>query len=108
MHKRSILAAVLVACISCGTAVADEVVQVRIIDYRFEPAELTVQVGTTVRWNNAERRTSHSILFLGEDGFESERIFPGEHWDHRFDQPGIHVYGCGPHEEMRGTVVVIE
>jgi plastocyanin len=93
--------------LACAQAVAAEsVVEVRIIDYRFEPAEITVPVGTTVRWTNGERRTSHSILFLGTPVLESERIFPGEYWERRFDVPGTHEYGCGPHPEMHGQVTV--
>jgi plastocyanin len=92
--------------IGCAQAAAAEVAEVRIIEYRFEPAEITVVAGTTVRWTNAERRTSHSILLLGDSTLESERIFPGEHWERRFDLPGTYEYGCGPHPEMHGRVIV--
>jgi plastocyanin len=95
--------------LACAQSVSGEpVVEVRIIDYRFEPAEITVAAGTTVHWTNAERRTSHSILFLGATRLESERIFPGEHWERTFDVPGTYEYGCGPHPEMRGRVTVSE
>lgn len=112
MLRSGALRAVVLQCmmaVACGTAwAAGPAAEIHIREYRFEPAELTVKAGTTVRWLNAEKRTSHSILFPGEDGFESERIFPGEHWERRFDVPGVHVYGCGPHPEMRGTLVVEE
>lgn len=83
-----------------------ETIEVTIQDYRYEPAELTVRAGTTVRWLNNETRTSHSILFTGPDGFESERIFPGESWERTFDKPGVYTYSCGPHPEMHGIVTV--
>ncbi|MBH9552101.1 cupredoxin domain-containing protein [Inhella gelatinilytica] len=79
-------------------------VEVHIRDMRFEPAELRVPVGTTVRWINREKRTSHSVLFA--DLPESPRFFPDEHWERRFDQVGAYPYVCGPHPEMRGRVVV--
>jgi plastocyanin len=96
-------------CVAAAQAGGEpKTVDVRIIDYRFEPARLEIEVGTTVRWINAERRTSHSILLHGAHGIESERIFPEEHWEHRFDAAGVYTYGCGPHPEMHGEVVVVE
>lgn len=82
--------------------------QVEIKDYRFVPETLTVKAGTTVRWTNAERRTSHSVLFPQEANLESERMLPGESWKRRFDKPGRYPYTCGPHPEMKGLVIVTE
>lgn len=77
--------------------------EVVIRDHRFEPAELRIRAGDTVRWVNHEKRTSHSVLF---PGLESERLLPGEHWERRFDKPGRYPYACGPHPEMQGLVIV--
>ncbi len=82
-----------------------QVVDVAIRDYKFDPAEVVVKRGTTVRWTNHEKRASHSILLAAPVG-ESERMFPGESWQRVFDAPGTHDYSCGPHPEMRGKVVV--
>jgi plastocyanin len=95
----------------CGLALplrsrAGGVVEVTILDYQFTPAQLTVKVGTTVKWVNAEKRTTHSVLFTGPGGFESERFFPGESWQRTFDQPGSYPYSCGPHPEMKGQIDV--
>ena len=87
-------------------ASAAEVATVQVRDNRFEPAVLRVRAGATVRWVNAEKRTTHSVLFTGDGGFESERFFPGEHYERRFDQPGRYAYSCGPHPEMQGVVEV--
>lgn len=81
-------------------------VEVGIKDYRYHPPKLRVKSGTTVQWTNQEKRTSHSILFLGPQGFESERIFPGESWRRTFAEPGRYAYSCGPHPEMQGVVEV--
>ena len=85
---------------------AERIVEVAIRDYSFQPAELKIRVGTTVRWTNQEKRVSHSVLFTGPEGFESERMFPGESWQRRFDKPGTYSYSCGPHPEMHGTIEV--
>lgn len=80
---------------------------VRIEKYTFIPAEITVPAGTTVRWLNAEKRTSHSVWFETEGLEESPRLFPGEVFERTFDQTGRHEYRCGPHEEMHGVVIVV-
>jgi plastocyanin len=83
----------------------DEVV-VEIRDYKFHPQKLLIKPGTTVRWINAEKRTTHTVRFSGPGGTESERLFPGEAWTHRFDKPGYVAYTCGPHPEMTGEIDV--
>lgn len=80
--------------------------EVGIKDYHYHPHELRVKAGTTVKWVNQEKRTSHSILFTGQGGFESDRIFPGESWQRTFDRPGRYEYSCGPHPEMKGVIEV--
>lgn len=85
---------------------AQQTVEVVIQNYRFEPAEVRIRVGDTVRWINQEKRTSHSVLFSQDQGGESERFFPQETWQRRFDTPGRYPYSCGPHPEMKGVVEV--
>lgn len=89
-------------------AAVAQTVDVSIQDYKYLPATVKVKAGTTVRWINNEKRTTHSILFTGAGGYESERIFPGESWQRKFEQPGSFPYTCGPHPEMKGEVIVIE
>lgn len=91
---------------SAGVFAQTATVDVGIKDYRYDPPAVRVKAGDTVRWTNHEKRTSHSILFLGPQGFESERIFPGESWQRVFAAPGRHEYSCGPHPEMKGVVEV--
>jgi plastocyanin len=88
------------------SAFAQQTVEVTIQDYRFLPAEVRIKAGDTVKWVNREKRTSHSVLFAAENGLESERMFPQEHWQRTFAKQGSYGYRCGPHEEMRGLVVV--
>ncbi len=87
-------------------ALAQQTVEVTIQDYRFSPQEVRIKAGDTVKWINREKRTSHSVLFPAENGLESERLFPGEHWQRTFTRPGAYSYRCGPHEEMKGLIVV--
>lgn len=86
---------------------ASQTVEVLVDDYKYQPAELSVKAGTTVRWVNGEKRTSHSVIWLGpEGGFESERFFPGESYERKFEKAGTFPYACGPHPEMKGVVIV--
>ena len=90
------------------SALAENVVEVRIEGYKYQPAEVSIKVGDSVRWSNHEKRTSHSVVFPAEGGLESERMFPDESWQRSFDRPGRYEYHCGPHPEMKGIVVVAE
>lgn len=98
----------LVLALFSFSVLAENVVDVQIVGYKFQPAEIRIKVGDSVRWTNHEKRTSHSVLFPAEAGLESERMFPDESWLRRFDRPGRYAYHCGPHPEMEGVVLVTE
>jgi plastocyanin len=100
------LAAGVVALLVAGAALAQGAAEVRIKDYKFVPEKITVKVGTTVKWVNDEKRTSHSIWFREERLPEGERMFQGDSWERKFDKPGTYRYTCGPHPEMNGVVEV--
>lgn len=110
MGKNIIAIAVLAGLTFAGLSAQSlaQAVEVGIQDYKYNPPEIKVKAGTTVKWVNNEKRASHSILFTGPGGFESDRIFPGESWQRVFDKPGIYVYTCGPHPEMKGRIEVTE
>ncbi|MET0068504.1 MAG: plastocyanin/azurin family copper-binding protein [Candidatus Thiodiazotropha sp.] len=94
-----------------NTAFAGEVVTVIAKEYKFQPQEITVKVGTTVRWENHEKRQYHSAWFevLGDE--PGDYFFPGEVRERTFDKPGSYPYICEPHAEshqMKGVVHVVE
>jgi plastocyanin len=97
-----------VFALAAGSVSAGEVAVVEMKDYRFLPEVITVKAGTTVRWVNMETRTSHDVVF-DDDGMESERLFPEEYWERRFDEPGTYRYHCSPHHDrdMVGVVEVV-
>ena len=107
--RRALIASFVVAlAIGACPPVAAQTLDVLIRDYKFDPATIEIKVGQTVKWTNGEKRTSHSIVFLGSSGFETERLFPGESWERLFAQPGTYPYHCGPHPEMSGQVIVTD
>ena len=89
----------------------DGAVIVKLYKYNFCPANLTVRKGTTVRWINVDKRTSHSVWLKEAGVAESERFFPEEQWEFTFMATGDYPYLCGPHwknEGMIGYVKVAE
>src|SRR3954447_19641744 len=73
---------------------------------RFDPATLTVPVGTTVNWVDVSgTHTTTSYDGLWDSG---RRLAVGESYSYTFNQPGVYHYYCVPHESvgMIGTVVV--
>jgi plastocyanin len=79
-------------------------VAVNVVDFAFEPATVTVAVGTTVTWTNRGERP-HTVT--AQDGsFDSGRLDPGEEFSVTFDETGAFAYFCGFHPDMQGEVVV--
>ena len=103
-----LLAALMAAGIfAVSPAVAGETALVVAKDYRFEPAELTVKAGTTVRWENQEKRQYHSVFFEQLGDKPGDYFFPGESRERTFDQAGTYPYICEPHGESHGMKGVV-
>jgi amicyanin len=80
-----------------GTAVA-------ISDFKFNPATLTVPVGTTVTWTNNDEEP-HTIA--AKDGsFHGPGMDTHATYSFTFTTPGSYDYICSIHPFMTGTVVV--
>lgn len=84
----------------------------------FDPAELTIKVGDTVRWvNECEEGVActHSAqaypdkIPAGAEAFDSGLLTEqGQQYEHTFTVPGEYEYFCLPHEAlgMKGKVIV--
>ncbi|MCE8023836.1 cupredoxin domain-containing protein [Billgrantia aerodenitrificans] len=107
MHERFLTTLGLLGALLIGGAAqaGGDVVEIEMVNNRFQPDELEVSVGTTVRWVNAERRSNHDIYFPDEE-IASGRLFPEESWERTFDEEGTYEYYCQPHHN-RGMVGVI-
>jgi len=88
-----------------STLPSDEgLIIVTLYKYNFCPKQVTIKKDSTVRFVNVDKRTSHSV-WLKEDGKEeSDRFFPEEFWDIKFEFIGNFPYLCGPHWEQKGMV----
>lgn len=89
-----------------GHPSADEegVTVVTMYKYNFCPAELTVPLGTTVRWVNVDKRTSHSVIVKESGEPESDRAFPEESIEFTFLTDGPQDILCGPHWETQNMI----
>lgn len=113
MNKRSLLLTLVLSLAGLGATAggSEDPVVISAEGYAFVPPEVTVKAGTTVRWENREKRQYHSVYF-GQLGDEpGDYFFPGESRERVFDTPGSYPYICEPHWKshgMKGVVHVIE
>ncbi|MGI8394436.1 cupredoxin domain-containing protein [Leucobacter sp. W1038] len=81
----------------------DAAVVVTVIDNRYEPALVEIEVGDAVRW---EFRGSMEHDVVGADGsFVSDLTTKGS-YTYVFDTAGEFAYDCSVHPEMTGLVRV--
>ncbi len=78
--------------------------KVSIENFTFEPAEITVPVGTTVAWVNHDD-IPHTVT-SDEKLFKSPALDTDDRFTMTFDKPGMYPYFCGLHPHMTGIVVV--
>ena len=74
--------------LSLGNTLASELAVVVAKDYGFDPPEITIKAGTTVRWENHEKRQYHSVFFEQLGDKPGDYFFPGETRERTFDNPG--------------------
>lgn len=77
---------------------------IQIVDFAFSPATLTIQVGDTVTWTNADA-VVHTAT-AGSGAFDSGDLAQGESYSVTFTAPGTYDYLCTPHPDMTGRIVV--
>jgi plastocyanin len=77
---------------------------VRIEDFKYVPASVSVEVGTTVTWTN-EDSTAHTAT--AEDGtFDTGMLAKGASGSFTFDKAGTYDYYCIPHKFMKASITV--
>ncbi|MDO9707749.1 cupredoxin domain-containing protein [Paracraurococcus lichenis] len=102
LPRRAWLAALLLPLRPARAAAAEVVID----DFAFQPAELRVAPGTTVRWTNREDSPHNVVSQETPRLFRSRLMEAGESFAFTFDQPGEHAYYCALHPHMTGRVVV--
>jgi plastocyanin len=77
---------------------------VSIADFSFQPATITISVGTTVTWTNKDN-AGHTVT-ADDSSFTSDRLGSGVTFSHTFATAGTFTYHCAIHASMKGTVTV--
>ena len=78
--------------------------EVKIDNFSFGPATLTVAVGTTVTWTNRDD-IPHTVV-SDDKIFKSKVLDTDEKFSFTFTKPGTYPYFCSVHPKMTGKVVV--
>ena len=94
----------LVCLVIPAVARSGDAAQLKIDNFKFGPAKLTVAKGTEVTWTNQDD-IPHTIV-LGTIGVRSKALDTGNTFSYRFDRVGTYSYICGLHPQMHAKVVV--
>ncbi len=76
--------------------------------FAFGPPAVEIETGTTVRWTWSGS-DSHSVTHDNGDAFNSEiQSGDGTTFEYTFDEPGLYLYVCIPHQSLgqKGAVAV--
>ncbi len=101
------VAAVLLSAVSSDSSAKTPqpaAAEVKVDNFSFGPATLTVAVGTTVTWTNRDD-IPHTIVST-EKVFKSKVLDTDEKFSFTFDKAGTYPYFCSIHPKMTGSVVV--
>jgi plastocyanin len=100
-----LLGPVIGAMLAFGTVAAEDTTNVITIDnFTFTPKELTVAVGTTVKWVNHDD-IPHTVVEK-KTTFRSKALDTDDSYSFTFASAGTFDYFCGLHPHMVGQVIV--
>jgi plastocyanin len=81
-----------------------ETTEVKIDNFSFGPADLTVPVGTTLTWTNRDD-IPHTVVST-DKVFKSKVLDTDEKFSFTFSKAGTYPYFCSIHPKMTGKVMV--
>ena len=81
--------------------------EIKIDNFSFTPATLTVPVGATVTWVNNDD-IPHNIVSSDQKFPKSKPLDTGDKYSFTFTTVGTYQYFCGLHPKMVGKVLVEE
>ncbi len=79
-------------------------VTVKIRNFKFEPANLTIAVGKTVRFINVDEEPHTATSTDGS--FDSKALDTDGDWNYTATKQGNYPYICSVHPFMKGTLTV--
>ena len=100
-----LLGPIIGAILAFGALAAQDATNVITIDnFTFSPKELTIAVGTTVKWINHDD-IPHTIVEK-KTTFRSKALDTDDSYSFTFTSAGTFDYFCGLHPHMVGQVIV--
>ena len=107
--SRSVIVAILFgplvgALLAFGAVAAEEANVVTIDNFSFTAPELTVAVGTTVKWVNHDD-IPHNVV-ASNKAFRSKPLDTDDAYSFTFASAGSYDYFCGLHPKMQGKIIV--
>jgi plastocyanin len=110
------LAAMMVAAFALTTATRPSLAKstgdkpasgatVKIDNFSFGPAEITVPAGTTVTWTNNDD-VPHVVTSDDNKMFKSKALDTDDRFSFTFTKPGTYNYYCAIHPKMTAKIVV--
>jgi len=78
--------------------------EVKIDNFSFGPAAITIPAGTTVTWINRDD-IPHTVVST-EKAFKSKVLDTDEKFSYTFTKSGEYPYFCSIHPKMTGKVIV--
>ena len=117
--RRSVSVAILAAVLAIGLVATVEgrrgfalnaqekaLMEVKIDNFSYAPATLTVAAGTTVTWTNRDD-IPHTVVSTDDPKtFKSKVLDTDEKFSFTFSKPGTFAYFCSIHPKMTGKVIV--
>ncbi len=77
---------------------------IKIDNFSFGPAEVTIAAGTTITWTNHDD-VPH-IVASDDKLFKSKPLDTDDHFSFTLTKPGTYMYYCSIHPKMTAKVVV--
>ena len=103
LNRRALVLVAVAMLLPVRRARAADTAEVHIDNFVFEPAELTVKVGTTVTWINRDD-IPHLVVSAGK--FHSKALDTDDKFSFTFTAPGDYKYFCSLHPHMTGLIKV--
>jgi len=106
---RAVVAAMLLgplvgALLAYGAVAAQEANEIKIDNFVFNPPELSIAVGTTVKFVNHDD-IPHSVVDKNK-AFRSKALDTDDSFTFTFASAGTYDYFCGLHPHMTGKIIV--
>ena len=78
---------------------------VKIDNFSFGPATITIRAGSTVTWTNNDD-VPHVVTSDDNKLFKSKPLDTDDHFSFTFTKPGTYNYYCAIHPKMQATIIV--